>query len=154
MPCGRVRTAQMADRPGCGSNSNKLKSFARNWRDRVMTTSTPRMATADPLQSQPTTFRGAMTAHTFQSVSGATWRKTALAHRAEDEGLGRRNQRPIDPDAQNQDVLCHVHFPVSSLNNPALRRLVKKSLSTSRNPFRAIEGLATRTRSIGSIRRA
>jgi hypothetical protein len=154
VPCGRVRTAQMADRSGCGSNSNKLKSFGGNRRHGVVTTSPPRMATADPLQSQPTTFPGAMLPHTFQNVSGATWGKTALAHRAEDEGLGRRNQRPIDPDAQNQDVLCYVHFPVSSLNNPALRRLVKKSLSTSRNPFRAIEGLAIRTRSIGSIRRA
>jgi len=154
VPRGRVRTAQVANRPGLGSNSNKLKPFGGNWRDRVMTTSAPGMATADPLQGQPTTFPGAMSPHTFQRVSGATWRKTALAHWAEDERLGRRNQPPINPDAQNQDVLCHVHFPVSSLNNPALRRLVKKSLSTSSNPFRAIDGLAISTRSIGSIRRA
>jgi len=85
----------------------------------------------------------------FQSIRGATRRKTALAERPEQKCFRRRNHPTIYPKPEYQDVLSHIHVAPILLNNPAFLRLVKKSLSTSPKSFPAIEGRATSTRSTG-----
>src|SRR5579862_7053750 len=101
------------------------------------------MATADAFEAQPGATQRSVPLDGFQSVGGATRRKAALTHRAEQKSFRWRNNQTIQPHSKNQDVLCHIHVPLSPFNNPAFRRLVKKSFSTSLKHLPAIEGLAT-----------
>lgn len=108
------------------------------------------MATADALQGQAGAVQRTVPPDGFQGVSGAAGCETAVAQRSEQAGFSRGNDYPIELNPKNQDVLCHVHVPLSPFNNPAFLRLVKKSFSTSLKLLPTMEGLATSTRSTGT----
>ena len=90
-----------------------------------------------------------MARNRLERVGRATGFKSAPPELAKQKQFSRRDHQPIKPDTQDQSMLGCVHIPC--FNNPALRRVVKKSLSTAASGLPMIDGRAMRTRSTGAI---
>ena len=116
-----------------------------------MAAAAPGMATANAFERQPGAGERAVAPKGFERVFRTARREAAAAQRPEQDRLGRRDHPAIEAHAENQDVLGCVH-PAGALtgfNNLAFRNVVKKSRSTWANPFPAIDGRPTSTRSTG-----
>ena len=116
-----------------------------------MAAAAPWMTPPDPAQCQPGAPQCAMPAHRLQRVSRTTGLEAALAQRTEKQRFSGRDYHAINPNCENQDVLCQIHVPLSPFNNPAFLRVVKKSRSTSAKLLLTIEGRATNTKSTGRV---
>lgn len=79
-------------------------------------------------------------------TSGA---ETAPAQRPVHKSQHGRNQTLVNANESNQNVAAQGHFIF--FKSPARRNAVKKSCSTVRNCFPAMEGLATKTKSTGTV---
>src|SRR3974390_2546738 len=123
--------------------------FPQRSRHRIFAAAAPGMTAADTFYCEPGPPQCPVQGDRFQRVIRAAWLKPAMGEWPENEGLGGRDHPTVKLQAENNGVLRRVHVPLRHFNNPAFRRLVKKSHSTSVNPLPAIEGRATRIRSSG-----
>src|ERR1035437_4612780 len=116
-----------------------------------MAAAAPRMTTPNALERQPASGQRAVAAQGFERVFRTARREAAAPQRPEQDRLGRRNHPPIEAHAENQDVFGRIHSiqALADFNNLAFRSVVKKSRSTWANPFPAIDGRPTNTRSTG-----
>ena len=116
-----------------------------------MPAAAPRMTPPNALYRQPASGQRAVAAQGVKRVFRTARREAAPPQRPEQDRLRRRNHPAINAHAENQDVLSHVHAfrSPTGFNNLAFRSVVKKSRSTWANPFPAMDGHPTSTRSTG-----
>src|SRR5438309_6107838 len=103
----------------------------------------PRVAATKAFRGEPGAAGRAVRLQCFQRVRRAAWLKPAARHGPQNERLGWRQDTAIKTDHSDEHVLDYFH-PLS-LNNPAFRRLVKKSFSTSAKALPTMEARAIST---------
>jgi hypothetical protein len=123
-------------------------------RDGIFTAAAPGMAAAEAFEGEPASGQRAVSGDSLDGVFRAGRGEAAAARGAEQEQFRRGNSPAIKAHSKNQDVLdrihaCYPYHPFDPFNNPAFRKVVKKSSSTRANPLPPIEGRATNTRSSG-----
>src|SRR5260370_35046561 len=104
------------------------------------------MAAEKPFERQPASGHRSMDLDRLQGVFRASRRKSATGGGSKEKGFCGGDEPAVQSDAIDENALRCVHCRCS-FNNPAFRRVVKKSFSTPAKPLSVMDFRATKTRS-------
>ena len=107
------------------------------------------MAAGEPLCRQAGSINGSVKLNGFDGITRARGLKSAMAGRPEKRRQNGRERHLIEANGRNHSSLSHIHWVAAPVLD--LRKVNKKSRSTSLNFFPAIDGRATKTTSIGRV---